>query len=86
MGLFCHNIFEVIVLIGKARIRLKLTHAVTFHNSSDSYTMERQPPSANAEEIAGFSDVDENAVYAEAIRWAEEQGYVNGFPPSARGS
>lgn len=38
------------------------------------------PPSANAEEIAGFSDVDENAVYAEAIRWAEEQGYVNGYP------
>lgn len=36
--------------------------------------------SANAEENSGFSDVDGSAGYGEAIRWAAERGYVNGYP------
>ena len=35
---------------------------------------------ANAEENTRFSDVPENAAYAEAIYWAAERGYVNGYP------
>lgn len=37
-------------------------------------------PSANASGNAGFSDVDENASYVEAIQWAAEHGYINGYP------
>lgn len=36
--------------------------------------------SANAEESAGFSDVDESASYVGAIQWAAEHGYINGYP------
>ena len=36
--------------------------------------------SAGAVEYAGFSDVDGSNSYAEAIQWAAEQGYVNGYP------
>ena len=35
---------------------------------------------AHAAEYAGFSDVDSEAVYGEAIRWAAERGYINGYP------
>lgn len=35
---------------------------------------------AGAVEYAGFSDVDGSASYAEAIRWAAEQGYISGYP------
>lgn len=35
---------------------------------------------AGAVEYAGFSDVDGSASYAEAIQWAAEQGYINGYP------
>ena len=34
---------------------------------------------AGAAEYAGFSDVGDSAGYGEAIRWAAEQGYVNGY-------
>lgn len=34
---------------------------------------------ASAAEYAGFSDVDSNSGYGDAIRWAAEQGYVNGY-------
>lgn len=36
--------------------------------------------SAGAVEYTGFSDVDSSTDYAEAIRWAAEQGYINGYP------
>lgn len=36
--------------------------------------------SAGAVEYAGFPDVDGNTDYAEAIQWAAEQGYINGYP------
>ena len=36
--------------------------------------------SANAEENTGFSDVPDDAAYAEAIHWAAGQGYINGYP------
>jgi len=36
--------------------------------------------SAFAAEESHFSDVDRNAPYAEAIRWASELGYINGYP------
>lgn len=36
--------------------------------------------SAGAVEYAGFSDVDGNTDHAEAIQWAAEQGYINGYP------
>lgn len=32
-----------------------------------------------AVEYAGFSDVENDASYGEAIRWAAEQGYINGY-------
>ena len=35
--------------------------------------------SVQAAEGATFSDVDASAVYAEAIHWAAENGYVNGY-------
>lgn len=35
---------------------------------------------AYAAEYTGFSDVDDSADYGEAIRWAAEQGYINGYP------
>ena len=38
------------------------------------------PAPAGAVEYTGFSDVDSSTDYAEAIRWAAEQGYVNGYP------
>lgn len=34
---------------------------------------------AGAAEYAGFSDVDSNSGYGEAICWAAKQGYVNGY-------
>lgn len=36
--------------------------------------------SAGAVKDTGFSDVDGSNGYAEAIRWAAEQGYINGYP------
>lgn len=36
--------------------------------------------SVGAVEYAGFPDVDGNADYADAIQWAAEQGYINGYP------
>lgn len=36
--------------------------------------------SAGAVEYTGFSDVDGSNSYAEAIQWAAEQGYINGYP------
>lgn len=35
---------------------------------------------AGAVEYTGFSDVDGNNSYVEAIQWAAEQGYINGYP------
>lgn len=35
---------------------------------------------ASAIEYAGFSDVDDGTAHSEAIRWAAEQGYINGYP------
>lgn len=35
---------------------------------------------AGAVEYTGFSDVDSGAVYAEAIRWAADRGYISGYP------
>lgn len=35
---------------------------------------------AGAVEYTGFSDVDGSTDYAEAIQWAAEQGYINGYP------
>lgn len=35
--------------------------------------------SAGAAEYADFSDVDNSTDYAEAIQWAAEQGYINGY-------
>ena len=36
--------------------------------------------STGAVEYIGFSDVDSSTDYAEAIGWAAEQGYINGYP------
>ena len=36
--------------------------------------------STGAVEDTGFSDVDSGGRYAEAIQWAAERGYINGYP------
>lgn len=38
------------------------------------------PLSAGAVEDTGFSDVNGSDSYAEAIQWAAERGYINGYP------
>ncbi len=42
--------------------------------------------SANAEGLTVFTDVDSGDGYAEAIQWAAEQGYINGYPDGRFGA
>lgn len=42
--------------------------------------------SANAAGLTVFTDVDNDDSYAEAIQWAAEQGYINGYPDGRFGA